>query len=70
MSGNLEICLKRTWFSPGDTMQGVYIDDLLILGIVDSKDVSNLNIGRDMDLLAKARVAYAESKLPWAESKA
>jgi hypothetical protein len=23
MSGNLEICLKRTWFSPGDTMQGV-----------------------------------------------
>jgi hypothetical protein len=23
MSGSLEIALKRTWFSPGDTMQGV-----------------------------------------------
>jgi hypothetical protein len=27
MSGKLEIGLKRTWFSPGDTLQGVvYLD--------------------------------------------
>ncbi len=53
----------------GSIMQGVYVDDLLIVAVVNKEDLCVPSAAEDTDLLERALEAYGDAHLPVAPQK-
>ena len=54
---------------PGPVMEGIYIDDHLVVAVVDESEVADPDAAGDSDLLLRVHRAYEAAGLPKADGK-